>query len=402
MSINVPLTRARRQLRKIPGAALVWRLVNKAIHAAFRSPRTRYCIPRIVGQVTYPFLAHRAPLRGYYAKTRDSLRHSNGRCIVLEPQSLTGDPSCPDTFEAELFTAVIPRGRSLYDCGVVVSPNHNLLADVSWEGYEAVSDAKNHPAMYKLRLPPIKHVAGRVAIITSINADNYYHWMFDILPRFEILQKSGLTADYYLINSTNRFQKECLQVLNIPIERILNPTKSTHIEADELIVPSLLGPVFKMTPQPQACKYLRSTFLPLVKAQKAHRALYITRDDARNRRVINEAEVKAEVTSLGFEVVSLSNVPVLRQVELFSEASIIVGPHGAGFTNAVFCPLNAVLIELMPEKRPIGCFERLARFVGMRYHSIVGTDRGISEDRLYTDDHAVDITVLRKVLRQFA
>ena len=402
MSINTPLTRARRQLRKIPGAAVVWRLVKKAIHAACYSPRARYCISRIVGQVTYPFLAHRAPLRGYYAKTRDSLRHNNGRCIVLEPPSLTGDPSCPDTFGAELYTAVIPRGRSLYDCGVVVSPNHKLLADVSWEGYDVVSDAKNHPAMYKLRFPPIKHIAGRVAIITSLNADNYYHWMFDILPRFEILQKSGLTADYYVINSTNRFQKESLQVLNIPIERIFNPTKSTHIEADELIVPSLLGPAFRMTPQPQACKYLRSTFLPRVKAQKAHRALYITRDDARNRCVINEAEVKAEVTSLGFEVVSLSNVPVLQQVELFSEANIVVGPHGAGFTNAVFCPPDAVLIEFIPKKPWIDCYERLARFVGMRYDSIVGTERGVSQDHLSSYDHAVDITVLRKLLRQFA
>ena len=186
------------------------------------------------------------------------------------------------------------------------------------------------------------------------------------------------------------------------MERTFSPTKNTHIEADELIVPSLIGPAFRNSPQPQACKYLRSTFLPHVKAQKADLALYITRDDAHNRRVINEAEVKAEVISLGFEVISLTNVPVLQQVKLFSEAKIIVGPHGAGFTNTVFCSPNAVLIEFIPEKSWVDCFERLARLIGMKYHSIVGTERGVSEDRPPSHDRVIDVTVLRKLLRQYA
>ena len=85
--------------------------------------------------------------------------------------------------------AVIPRGRSLYDCGVIVSPDHRLLADVSWEGYGVIPEPQNHPAMYKLCLPPIQHIRGRVAVITSIEPNNYYHWMFDILPRFELVQR---------------------------------------------------------------------------------------------------------------------------------------------------------------------------------------------------------------------
>ena len=389
-------TRARRLAKRIPAAALLWRLLRKARCFA------PYYITRLLSCITYPILRRRAPLRGYYVKTRDYLRAGNGHLIELRPSLSTGATSTTDSLKQEIFTAVIPRARTLSDRGVIVSPDHRLLADVSWEGYDLNSEPKNHPAMYKLYLPPTIHIAGRVAVVTSIKAENYYHWMFDILPRFDIIQKSGLRPDYYVVNANTRFQKESLEILNIAPDQLLNPTADTHIVADELVIPSLLGPVFLMSPQRQACEYLRSRFLPRVKARKAHRALYITRDDARDRRVTNEVEIRAEVTSLGFEVVSLSNVPVLQQVELFSEASIIVGPHGAGFTNAVFCPPNAVLIEFIPEKRRLDCFERLARFVGMRYHSIVGTERGVPQDRLSSDDHAVDVTALSRLLRQFA
>ena len=56
---------------------------------------------------------------------------------------------------------------------------------------------------------------------------------------------------------------------------------------------------------------------------------------------------------------------------MFSEANIIVGPHGAGFTNAVFCQAGSTLIEFLPESYKLDCFERLAGFVGMGYHSII-------------------------------
>jgi capsular polysaccharide biosynthesis protein len=225
--------------------------------------------------------------------------------------------------------------------------------------------------------------------------------MFDILPRFELVQRSGLIPDYYLINTTAQFQKDSLQVLNIPSHQILSPTHSTHIEADELIVPSLPGPVFNVTPQPRACRYLRSTFLQSARARTPHRALYITRADASDRRVINEAEIREEVIANGFEIVSLSNVPFLQQVEIFSDAKIIVGPHGAGFTNAVFCQPGSALIEFLPQWRKIDCFERLARFVGMEYRSIEGVRRGDSSAQVSESDYTVDRAALRGLLRQF-
>ena len=386
--------RVRRRVRKIPAAALLWRLIKNAIPAA------RYYGPRLIGHIAYPILGRRVPLRGYYPKTQNFLQHGDGLYIGLEPPLSTSGSQPSGEAKSDIFLAVIPKGRSLYDCGVVVSPDHRLLADVSWGGRGEVSQPLSHPAMYKLCLPPIQRVAGRVAIITSLLPDNYYHWMFDILPRFEVLQRSGIVADYYLINAKSQFQKESLQVLKIPSHRILDPISSTHIEADELIVPSLIGPVFGGTPHPLACKFLRSTFLQDNRKPTAHRSLYITRADATNRRVINEDEITEELVKYGVEVVSLSTVPFRRQVDMFSEAKVVIGPHGAGLTNAVFCQPGTALIEFMPEGYEVRCFERLARFVGMEYHSVVGTEVSASKDYLRSYDHTVDGAVLRRLIRR--
>jgi capsular polysaccharide biosynthesis protein len=311
-------------------------------------------------------------------------------------------PTLSDAFQPEIFVAVIPGARTLYESGVVVSPDHRLLGDVSWEGWDLVSAPRYHPVMFERCLPPTRHVAGRVAVISSVKADNYYHWMFDILPRFGILQRSGLAVDYYVVNATTQFQKDSLKVLDIASDRILNPAPDTHIEADQLIIPSLTGPVYELSPQLQACQYLRSAFLNENTVPRPHRAIYITRADANNRRVINESEIRAVVIDNGFEVVSLTNVPLLEQVKLFAEARIVVGPHGAGFTNAVFCQPGSVLIEFMPETWQIHCFERLARLVGMTYRSIVGIENDVSDGDIPSHNHTVDPVELGELLRQFS
>lgn len=181
-----------------------------------------YYLLRLIGNVTYPILGGRAPLRGYYDKTRDLMKYGEGGYIELEPPSGAHDFTPLDTLSPAIFVASIPRGRSLYNCGIIASPDHRLLADVSanrrWTDL-VLGDSQPlyHPAMYKLRLPPIRHIAGSVAVISSVQPNNYYHWMFDILPRFEILRKSKLVPDYYLINMDTSFQKESLMLLDIPL-----------------------------------------------------------------------------------------------------------------------------------------------------------------------------------------
>jgi hypothetical protein len=388
MSENTPFRiQLKHHLKKLPVAAFLWRYLYKKWRVA------RYYTLRIVGRATYPLLGPRAPLIGYFWKTRDFMRNGYGKYIEFDQPWWTDNAASPNALKTEIFVAIIPKARCLYHNGVVVSPGHRLLADVSWLRGHCKPRPLRDPVMYDLMLPPIQHIDGRVAVISSLQHDNYYHWMFQILPRFEVLQRYGIDPDYYVVNTNTPFQKESLQILHISEDRILNPTNSTHIEADELIVPSLLEFSDITSPQSRACHYLRSKFLQKNLPKRSDRALYITRDDANVRRVLNEQEIREELIDNGFEVVSLSSFTLRQQVEMFSEARIIVAPHGAGLTNAVFCEKGSVLIEFMPKGWVVpNYFHRLARIVGMEYYRIVGSKAGRH------DDYTVNRAVLRKVL----
>jgi len=385
----------RRHIRKIKTVVVLWRLLKGIARA------TQYYVLRLIGSTTYPILGCRVPLRDYYDRTRDFFRQTKDG-VYIHLQSSAAAPPSRISPMPELFAAVLPKARLLHDYGVIISPDHKLLADVSWEGLELASKPIDHPVMYEVRLPPVQYIAGKVAIVSSLLPDNYYHWMFDILPRFQILQKAGLSPDYYIVNTTTQFQKESLQALGIPSHQILNPRRGTHMQADELIVPSLLGPPFRLTPQQSACEYLRSSFLQKSGGRKRDRALYISRTDARDRHVINEAEICEEVANYGFEVVSLANMPFLQQVEMFAEARVIVGPHGAGFANAVFCEPGSALIELIPResRNTPACFARLAGFIGLEYYSILGIDDDLLKTDAVGEDFAVDKAAVRRLLRR--
>jgi len=54
-------------------------------------------------------------------------------------------------------------------------------------------------------------------------------------------------------------------------------------------------------------------------------------------------------------------------VRLFSEAEIVVGPHGAGLTNVMFMPTGGLLVELLAHRRVKPCYFSLASAVGVRY-----------------------------------
>ena len=218
------LTRVRSQLSRVPLAAWAWRLFKKTTLDA------PYNVRRLIGHLGRPILSRRAPLLGYYTTIREFLRQGDGYCIdIISPTYLIEKANHFDEVIPQAFVAVITRGRTLYDCGVVVSPDHRLLADVSWHGYGPVSEPRSNPVMYKLHLPPINYVAGKLAVVSSIAADVYYHWMFDILPRFELLQRGGVVPDYYVVNADTPFQKESLRLIDIPPHRILEPhQKHTH------------------------------------------------------------------------------------------------------------------------------------------------------------------------------
>jgi hypothetical protein len=114
---------------------------------------------------------------------------------------------------------------------------------------------------------------------------------------------------------------------------------------------------------------LENSFSPGRIVEKS-RKLYISRRDSPNRKLENEEEIEALISSYGFEIVSLTGMSLAEQINLFAGATHVIAPHGAGLTNIVFCkPVTHILeIKLLPYIN--WCYRRLAGIYGLNYGCI--------------------------------
>ncbi|KAJ8619785.1 hypothetical protein MRB53_028314 [Persea americana] len=82
---------------------------------------------------------------------------------------------------------------------------------------------------------------------------------------------------------------------------------------------------------------------------KKPRLLIISRRSTRT--FTNVGEIEAMATSLGYEVVvseADSGMPLSKISRFINSFDVMMGVHGAGLTNLVFLPTNAVLIQVVP------------------------------------------------------
>ena len=99
-------------------------------------------------------------------------------------------------------------------------------------------------------------------------------------------------------------------------------------------------------------------------------ALFITRKDAPGRRLANEDQIFAIAQQFipGIQRVSLAGLSVTQQVELFTGASTIIGPHSQAFRCALYAR-DALIIQLVPGFRT---YDNEYRFWADNY-SLLGT-----------------------------
>jgi len=310
--------------------------------------RIRYLGLRIAGRALFPLLGARAPIRGF-EETAHYVARSKSRYIPIDPAS----KGAPGT-----FVVILPYGRAAFDYGEPLTRDHMLLADVSprpWAHAYALS---------MVILPRRTRIRSNIAVVSTWGYQNYYHWMIDMLPRFDLLRIANVAPDFFIVNTGLPYQTETLNMLGVDPTKIIIPTTSTLIEADELIVPSLTG-VFG-TPTLRSCEFLRRVFLRDCRMAPS-KIIYISRRLAKDRRLTNESELLQRLTKYGVEVVELERISVTEQVNLFASAKLVIGPHGAGFTNIVFCQKGSSVIEFMPEFYFVDYFEILANLRALNY-----------------------------------
>ena len=321
------------------------------------------------------------------------------------------------------FVVTIPEGRAwiapqknswvICNALAVITPDNYLLGDLSRD-YPwflpgcPYQERAEHKIFEQQNIPPIEKIEGRVALLSGLAGHVYYHWMFDILPRLELLNRSGIKLkeiDWFVVNSLSKpFQKETLSLLGIDSNKIIESDRQVHIQATELIAPSFPG-YLDWVPE-GTIKFLRQTFLPQVNlAQTSRKKIYVSRERAKNRQLINEQEVSELLTKSGFTTVFLEEMSFLEQVTVFVNAKIIVAPHGSGLTNLVFCSPNTKVVELFSPNYLRTDYWMISQRLKLKHYYSVGQNfdcpslRNLMYQNALTEDILVNIDALKLILQ---
>ncbi len=173
-------------------------------------------------------------------------------------------------------------------------------------------------------------------------SSNYWHWMMERAPKAALAESAGFDG-FYLVPSAP-FAAESLRRMGVASERILDLGGALWAVKRLLVAPKLEGKAIGA--HPALLDRLRASLRPQA-AGPATRRIYLSRNQGpASRRLVNETAFKAVIDRFGFEEVFPERLSLDQQIALFSEAEAVIGPHGAAFTNILFMPENALVLEM--------------------------------------------------------
>ena len=100
--------------------------------------------------------------------------------------------------------------------------------------------------------------------------------------------------------------------------------------------------------------------------------IFIDRSESENKhcQLINNDQIKKYLLKKGFKSIKVGKLDFLNQIALFNNAKIIIGPHGAAFTNLIFCKKKTKVIEIKPVGRPNN-YKEISKAYNLIYKQIV-------------------------------
>lgn len=309
-------------------------------------------------------------------------------------------PYCLQPFGG--YVATISSGRVWGESGAVLSPEGKLIFDLSQE-YDAVQnrmlEAEEHPVFHRWNDPKLQYLEGTVAVLTFCGSHNYFHWLYDVLPRLAMLKTSGIPYTSIIMNPNpyGPFVEQTWAMLGISESSVIRTNPQTYFEADQLLVPSLM---MNSHYPPWTTDTLRKLLLPHRESTLATpERIYISRNKASTRRLVNEEEVIRCLEEYSIQPIYLEDWTVAQQIQLFASAKVIMGAHGAGLANLAFCQSGTQVIEIVHEQHVVPTYWMISNHNALDYYMMYG--QGWPDPAIRFpgfEDIYVDIDRLKQIL----
>lgn len=293
---------------------------------------------------------------------------------------------------------------------VAIIKNNLLLPDVSYQQVLGELKSGKFNRTIEIGTPRIlKKIEGTVlSLAQGVSGENYFHFLFDILTKLKICeQKFSLdTIDYFYVSANIKWQKIIFSFFEINESQLIDSKTHRHIKAKKLI--ALEHPWYhkgfvqnEVADLPEWIVYwLRDKFLSMSKKFDCNDKIFIDRSESKFKhcQFQNNNEIISFLNSKGFTSYKIGQLDFLEQVYLFSNAKIIVGAHGAAFSNIIFCKPKTNIIEVLPETHNSKKCGRLSNILNLNYLKILSPN--IIADENQFGDINFDIKKLNKIIEK--
>lgn len=211
------------------------------------------------------------------------------------------------------------------------------------------------------RESPTKRVKGMSLSLLCANAKNYFHFIYEQMPKVLLLAQIDLDEPINVLipDDVPKQFKEMISYYGIKHE-LIPVARHENIEMEKAIIFSGLGNIvcdhspFKSPTRADNCisklslNQLREQSHPSLSSESPKKIYLLRAKGSGGRTALNDDEIAAYAQANGFTIVSPESLSFSEQVELFHNAEVIMGISGAAFANMIYCRPETKLIVISP------------------------------------------------------
>jgi capsular polysaccharide biosynthesis protein len=213
-------------------------------------------------------------------------------------------------------------------------------------------------------------------IVSDAWSVGHYHWITEVLTRL-ILIKQDLGSYTLLLPDVDYVRSIGIATLNVIG---LKPKSIIFIKHQQLYFAKTLY----LISQVALTGYINDGIMQNLKSEIDHsifkntsinpnKKIYVSREKAKIRKVLNESEVKELFVSKGYDIITFEGLLLEEQIKICRQTRTMASIHGAGLTNMVFMPEGSNILEFRRSKKFVNqCYWHLADALNHQYYYIFG------------------------------
>ena len=194
----------------------------------------------------------------------------------------------------------------------------------------------------------------------------YYDFIFLVLTKIcrikdalPSLDLSDILISYTLFNA--QYEVEYMQLLGVNTNNLTDSTKY-KVVTPHLITANSAHWHPNLADLLSLKRHIGAAFQPV---ETQSNRIYVSRSG--RRCVTNEDELITLLKKYDFLILADKPRTVTEQISIYYNASFIIGPHGASFSNIIWCKPGAHLLELFSPNYAPDFFLYLAKMMDMEY-----------------------------------